>query len=385
MKKLILLILIFLQLNIPAYAILTVEERPQWRAQIFLANQIKGIGLVDSFLDEGLYPEMQPNMSWVYDNAVAAMGCILMGNYGLAAEILLTLCAEVKKYVADIPAEGYDFTDKEGNYLDGDYNYQPDAYCGNTAWLLQALNLYQKTYQDLTKSTSAIFQKNNKSLYDMQVKLANYLLTLQDTDGGLRGSKDVSWKSTEHNIIAYVALRNFGRLNGSPTYVASADKIITFIISPEIWNSSEGRFNRGENDPANAVDAQALGVLLAASLDSFYGTNNVSLYSSALTWAENKHKVNTPIIGFDFNDDKDTVWLEGTLQMALAFYKVNNTAKGNSYYNEALKIQQSDGSLLWATNDGTSGQGYNLRPCRAVVPAAWVIFCSRRFNPLILY
>ena len=128
----ILLITLFLFSHISAYAaIATVENKLQWRAQIFIANQIKGIGLVDS------YQEDATNKSYVYDDALAAIASIAMGNFGLAKEILDTLAFEVKKTSKNVPYERYLYSDTTGAG-------QGTAYSGNSAWLLQALNLYQK-------------------------------------------------------------------------------------------------------------------------------------------------------------------------------------------------------------------------------------------------
>jgi hypothetical protein len=319
---------------------------------MFIANQIKGIGLVDSYQEDNV------NTSYVYDNCLAAIACMLMGNFGLAEEILDTLTREVKKTQENVPFESYDYSDLQGNG-------RGLAYCGNSAWLLQTLNIYQKL-------------KSSTKYYVMQKRLANFLLTLQDPiDGGLRGCLNGYWKSTENNIIAYAALRNFGRLNYKFAYVSRAEKIKRFLKSPAVWDGI--RFFRGANDSTEVTDVQALGVLLL-------GPN----YSSALTWAENKLKTTQPfnnglVTGFDFNNDLDTVWLEGTLQMALAFYKVNNSTQGNYYYNEACKTIQSDGSLLLATNRGTATEEWTLETWRAIAPSAWLIFYHFRFNPLIIY
>ncbi|MBI4972789.1 MAG: hypothetical protein HZA27_02225 [Candidatus Omnitrophica bacterium] len=333
-------------------AIQTVESKRQWRAQIFIANQIKGIGLVDS------YQEDKENRSYVYDNTLAAIASMNLGNFGLAKEILDTLCYEVKNTAQGVPFESYIYSDTNGNG-------SGLAYCGNSAWFLQALNIYQKL-------------KTSTTYYTTQKKLADFLLTLQDPiDGGLRGNTYEYWKSTEHNIIAYVAIRNFGRLNGLSSYVSKADKIKKFLQSSAIWNGAY--FNRGAWDRVKVIDVQALGVLLLG--------NN---YSNALAWAETNLKLSRPfnsgtVTGFDFNDDLDTVWLEGTLQMALAFYRVGNTTKANYYYNEAIKTTQGDGALVLATNRGTASEWWMMEVWRAIAPTSWLILYYLKFNPLILY
>lgn len=339
-----------------------VENKPHWQAQVFIANQIKGIGLVDS------YQEDNSDESFVYDNALAAIASMAMGNFGLAKEILDTLSNEVLKTDKGVPFESY-------SYLDG-RGYRLVAYCGNSAWLLQAFNIYQKL-------------RSSRIYYAAQEKLADFLFKLQDSnDGALWGMHEddrrepQDWfKSVEHNIAAYAALRNFGRLNKLPLYVDAAKRIKVFLKGPSVWDGT--RFNRGADDVTKVTDVQALGVLVLSR----------AAYASALGWAEDTlrlsktYKPEQPdVIGFDFNDDLDTVWLEGTLQMALAFYKSDNILKGDFYYNEALKTRQDDGAVIQATNTGTTGiNNWLLRPWRAIAPTSWLIFYHLKFNPLILY
>lgn len=355
MKKLIsvLITIVFISANSLAYAqIQTVDNKPDWKAQIFLANQTKGIGLVDS------YQEDSSNISYVYDNCLAAIAFMLMGNSGLAKEILDTLCNEVEKNPDGIPFESYQFPDVNGKG-------SGTAFCGNTAWLLQALNIYQKL-------------NNSKIYFNTQKKLADFLLSLQDSnDGGLWGAKNEYWKSTEHNMIAYVALRNFGRLNRYYRYLSKAERIKKFLKTPAIWDGF--RFYAGLNDTTGVTDVQALGVLLLGND-----------YSNALSWAETNLKLSLPyssqiVTGFDFGTDRDTVWIEGTIQMALAFYKSNNSSKAEYYFNEVSKTIQSDGSLILATNQGTASHWWIMQPWRAIAPTCWLIFYRLKFNPYILY
>lgn len=379
-------------------------------ATIYAYIPIRGIGLVDSYLADVNYPtqETEHYVSYVYDNALAVIACILRGNYYLATEILYTLCNKVTLPVVEkIPYESYNV--HKGSVIGYSLN------CGNCAWLLQALNIYQKTYQDLYKASYLDYQNKNKSFSAMQQRLADYLLTLQDKigDKALQASKNEKQKSLENNIAAYVALRNCGMLNPnfvkSPDYKNAANEIIEFIRNPPMWVEDDPlneHFNCGKKpdgtiDTTKVVDVQALGVLLAASLDSFYGSNNVGKYKDALTWAEKTlrntktlYGTTEQITGFDFNytenptppkSNLDTVWLEGTLQMTLAFYKSGNISSAQFYFPEVAKTLKYYDSIPWATNEGDTGFNYNLQCWRAVAPTAWLVFCEKQFNPLILY
>lgn len=333
-------------------AIPLLENDHSWQAQLFLADNIKGIGLVDSYQQDGV------NKSYTYDNVLAAMAFMQTGNFGLAEEILDTLCNEVKVNSKGAPYESYIYSDPSGLG-------SGTVYAGNAAWFLQALNIYQKL-------------KSTTKYYVTQKKLADFLVSLQDSsNGGIRGSSTDYWKSTEHNLISYVALQNFSKLNKLNSYSKKAAKIKKFLKSSQIWDGE--RFYRGEDDPTEVVDVQSLGVLVLGKS-----------YSSALDWAEQNLKAyksyNTYIVtGFDFDANLDTVWLEGTLQAALAFNKIGNASKYNFFISEAEKTLQNNGSELLATNQGTAGEYWILEPCQAVAPTAWLIFTYQKFNPLVQY
>jgi len=353
-SKIILILIAFFGLSaVSAFAdILPVESKKEWKAQVFLANQIKGVGLVDS------YQEDWQDISYIYDDALAVMANMAMKNVGMAKEILDTISKEIKTTSDGMPFESYHYYDTTGNGTGS-------SYCGNVAWLLQSFNIYQRT-------------TGNREYYSCQKKMADFLLKLQDPkDGGLRGSICDTWKSTENNLAAYVALRNFGRINGSGYYMQKAEKVRIFLKSRAVWDGQ--RFNRGPGDPTEVTDVQALGVLVLG--------NN---YRSALDWAEVNLQTIKPfngkvITGFDFNDDLDTLWSEGTLQMALAFSKANNPLKGDYYYNEISQAIGLDGSLVLATNRGSASEYWTLEPWRAAAPTCWLIFYSTKFNPLVLY
>jgi hypothetical protein len=355
MRKIVLFLLILILAlgNAPLYAAITpVEDKSEWRAQVYIVNWIKGIGVVDSYQEDSI------DKSYVYDNALAAIACLALSNYTLAKEVLDTLANEAQKNTDGVPFESYNYSDLNGAGSGA-------AFAGNIAWLLQAMNIYQARTQ-------------SKWYYITQKKLADFLLSLQDgRDGGIRGSRSDYWKSAENNIVAYVALYNFGILNKQGIYIAQANRVKKFLASSAVWDGT--RFNRGPSDTTKVTDVQALGVLALGRQ-----------YASALTWAEQNLKLtlsynSQTVTGFDFNGDLDTVWLEGTLQMAAAFYSFGNTSKADYYYNEAVKTLQSDGALLLATNTGTASDYWILQPWRAIAPTAWLILYRLRFNPLLLY
>jgi len=92
--------------------------------------------------------------------------------------------------------------------------------------------------------------------------------------------------------------------------------------------------------------------------------------------------------GFDFNEDKDGIWVEGTAQMAVA-YKLAGRADQSAIYRKELRRMQQDPSL--GKNDGslpaalqerlTSGFEFNYFRRPHVGATAWNVFAQLGFNP----
>lgn len=315
-------------------------------AYAFLAGQLKGIGLIDSYKDS--YAD-----SYTYDDALAVMAFAAKGDYARAETIL-------SAYQNKIGAPLY------GGYYDV-YNYTTGIGRGNisagpNAWFLCAVNYYYY------KTGDAQF------LPTAQI-LADYLVGLQDVnDGGLFGDEYATWKSTENNLAAYAGLYNYGMLTNNSVYTQKADLIKGFLQT-DCWNGET--FLRGKNDPTEVTDVQSLGVLAL-------GTT----YASAIYWAEyhtkcTKRLGKLTVTGFDFNNDLDTVWMEGTLQEAMAFKKNYDDYRAGIYFNNVSKTQKSSGAFLCATNRGTTGTDWILQPIESTAPVCWYIFYSTGINPLM--
>jgi hypothetical protein len=317
------------------------------KAYTYLANQVTSTGLIRSYNDSS-------SASYTYDNALAVMAFVAMGDYNNAKTILDAFQNNIS-----IPACGgyHDAYDYKNKLAGGPISVGPNA------WLLNAVNLYQ-------------YKTGDTRFESLGRQLADYLIDLQDADGGLFGGIRITWKSTEHNQSAYAGLYNYGILNNEDRYVQKANLIKDFLFT-ECWDGE--RFLRGKRDYEIVTDVQALGVL---SL----GTS----YASAIYWVEYRtkctHKLERRnVTGFDFNIDLDTVWLEGTLQQALAFKKNNDNYKADFYYENVNKTQCRYGAFLCATNQGTTGSDWILMPVGCVAPTCWYIFYNTDTNPLMRY
>lgn len=316
-------------------------------ALAFLHGQIGPSGLIDSYVEDNI------DYSYTYDDAVAVIAFISARDLGAAAAIL--------------DAFALIGPESEGGFL---HRYRasdgrPDGtlYAGPNAYLLQAMNLYYLATGDPT--------------YNALAKgIADFLLSLQDVDGGIFGRRDVGWKSTENNLGALAALHNFGRLHGLLDYVGRADALRLFLEA-ECWDQI--RFLRGKNDPTIVTDVQALGVLVLGPLFA-----NGAYWVEDHTLTTRRYSGSKTVTGFDMNADRDTVWTEGTLQQALAFWLAGDPSRSSGYRAEAEKLFQPSGALWQASNTGSTGDGWNLQRWQAVAPTAWYVYVSLQDNVLEL-
>lgn len=313
----------------------------------FLLGQIGPVGLLDSYVED------RADHSYTYDNALAAMAFLSSGDAD-AARIVLDAFAAI----------GPEF---EGGFLDRyrALDGRPDGTLsvGPNGYLLQAMNLYH-------------LQTGEARYESLATGIADYLISLQQSDGGIVGFAGATWKSTENNLGALSGLHNLGVVLGDPYYSGRADAVRDFLVS-ECWDGT--RFLAGENDPTIVTDVQALGTMVLGV--EFSGG---SYWVEDHTLTTRRYSGRNMITGFDFNADRDTVWTEGTLQQSMAFLVVGDLAAAGFYTAEAEKLFQSSGALLLASNRGTTGYSWILEPWEAVAPTAWYIFVTAGDNVLEL-
>lgn len=319
------------------------------KALSFLSSQIGPVGIVDSFIEDGI------DYSYTYDNAMSAMAFISADDFTSAQTILDAFLNTIQ-------------LQPEGGFLHRYYSSNGSPaygilFVGPNAYLLQAMNLYYLNTGDTRYNALA-------------QQLADFLISLQDIDGGIVGLPGAVWKSTENNLGALSAIHNYGTICGLQYYIDKAALISAFLTT-ECWDGT--RFLAGENDPTIVTDVQALGTLVLGAA-----------YSNGAYWIE-AHTLNTQkyfrrktVTGFDLNTDKDTVWIEGTLQESLAFYIAGDSSKFEDYKSESEKLANGSGAFYQASNTGTTGYGDNFEKWQAVGPTAWYVLIANQDNVLEL-
>lgn len=176
--------------------------------------------------------------------------------------------------------------------------------------------------------------------------------------GGLYGYDDapqkLGWKSTEHNTDLVALFDWLARLQPDAGWQGQAAKARSFVAAQ--WDGKHARFIVGTlpdgvtpNLRNSGLDAQLWPMLLDDAAPE---------WSAAIAWVEAHYAVGD---GFDFNDDRDGIWLEGTAQAALAYRALGAERKAERRLAWLAK-EISPGGLLWATDQARITTGLALSP-----------------------
>jgi len=268
--------------------------------------------------DDPSYPRLL-NWSWTYDTALTAMAFSVAGIPSEAEQLLDQLAAlqhtdgsiEIAFNVADGTAS-------------------PIFRSGVIATVGIAGSLYDQDF-------------NTSRYLAMEERAASYLLSLQGTAGLIRGGPDVTWYSTQHNLLAYAFLRLLGNeltADGSRpsanSYYNAANKISSGIESNLLVHAASNvYFIEGLNDSVQALDADALGAMylqdhgetnnaqkvLAYAQSAFALTGRSIVKSSDPATYNETYSAPGPFSGFApyvGTNAPNVLWTEGTSEMLVA-------------------------------------------------------------------
>ena len=263
-------------------------------------------------------------------------------------------------------------------------------FSGANAWLLMAINKYEEQFGDTLRYRG------------MATSLAAWLRSrlhpagsdTQAVQGGINADdQELTFKSVEHNLDAYSALSYFGYLARDSISTGSAQRIRRWLEGVT-WEDHEGHFLRGENDKVATMDVNPWGIL-ALGDTAWQGYD----FTRGLDWAlkncrtvhpwEGKWDPHRNLIGavdgFDFNDDKDVVWVEGTESMALALHLAGKDSLADFFHKEMARLipPANNGGRVYATNEGTIAADDDSRAATypSVAGTAWYIFSELKYNP----
>ncbi|MFX1517255.1 MAG: hypothetical protein ACFFC6_13205 [Promethearchaeota archaeon] len=275
--------------------------------------------------------------------------------------------------------------------------YQVSSYAGNLAWVIIALIQFYGSEGGIHYLNAAerlgdwIFE----NCYDSS-GLGGYMGGYEGWEptpkNPEKGQTKLTWKSTEHNIDTWCAFMKLYEITSNTNWQERAIHAKKFVEA--MWNESEGHFWTGTkrycleeqdiiNKDALPLDVNTWGLMAIGNLEKF---------GVVVGWAEKNCYVDTcpkgcGFKGFDFNNDKDGVWFEGTSQMCITYQLLGEVHKSEKLLGEMRKAQAKvknyyGKGIVAACHDGlTTGFEwvYNNRP--HIGATAWFIFAERGFNP----
>ncbi len=199
---------------------------------------------------------------------------------------------------------------------------------GNNTWAMIALlALYTRTsdpkYLDLAQTIGQVIRNFKQTTG-----------TYQGFTGGYVKESDVKWPwaSTEHNLDVYAAFSTMFEITGDQQWKSDANHAKTFV--DQMWDHPpfQGCYLTGTENPelinisVLPLDPQSWSTLAIPSNP---------LAQQAITCAETHHLTTADgFTGFDFNEDKDGVWFEGTGQMVAAYLFNGKPAEAEFFRKE---------------------------------------------------
>jgi hypothetical protein len=279
--------------------------------------------------------------------------------------------------------KGKEFSRLPGFYDPADKAWYEDYYAvststGNLAWAMLALCEVYKNAPE------------HKEYLLAAQRIGDFILTLRDKNGGFTGGYEgwegsetrVTYKSTEHNIDLISAYRLLNELSGESKYAEASAYAKDFVLS--MYDIDKHCFYTGTNDdgtPNIAVLPLDCNTWAILALGSGFKDGK-----AVMDFVEQNMAVGK---GYDFNDDRDGVWFEGTAQAALAYKQIGDAAK----YAEILAFLNEntlpDGSITAADRYGvTTGfmvsgtdSEWNYGKRVHVGATAWLAFAQLGVNP----
>jgi hypothetical protein len=281
-------------------------------------KRIRQLQLIRSFdipVDDPSYERLL-NWSWTYDSAVAATAFSSVGLQEQSGRLLDQLAALQRK--------------------NGSIEFAFDVQTGESSGTVRAgsVAFAAIAFSDYDSAFGSTLYLDNAR------RAADYLLSLRDEGGLVRGGPDVKWVSTQHNILTLIALMTLsGQLEGqgdeagAATYREAAEVIAKGIDSQLIVRDGGlAHFRQGVNDDVVPLDTQALGIIYAmfrndgdlAKQVYEYTQENFPLEGRSIELSDKPESYNMtyeakgPFRGYRPYIGKgapDVLWFEGTAEM----------------------------------------------------------------------
>jgi hypothetical protein len=313
--------------------------------------------------NESRLPAGLASTAFVYDNALAVIALVACGDVASATLIGNALSAAVRHdrsfsvgrirnaYRAGPVGEGAPalpgwWDDKRKIWAED--AAQDGTSTGNVAWAaLALLTLHQAT-------------KLESFLIDAE-RLIDWVTANVSTGGGFRGGfhgydpqqVPLAWISTEHNVDVYAAASRLFGLTGEHQYSDAAFQARQFLERA----FDNDHFVLGTKPDGSLADPGMLA--LDVQLWPWMAIPDApAQWQSALNFAATHLAVKD---GFDFNGDRDGLWVEGTAQASLA-YRMAGDARRSAQLLATLEAYRTPSGFLNATREARVSTGLSLDP-----------------------
>ena len=342
---------------------------------------------------ENRLPAGLASSAFVYDNALAVIALVACGNVPDATIVGNALSRAVRNdrtfadgrvrnaYRAGPVGQGppalpgwWDDQQK----LWAEDAAQDGTSTGNVAWAgLALLTLHQAT-------RDASYLADAERLLDWM--LANSYSS-EGFTGGLHGfdlqQVRLTWISTEHNVDVHALAAWLFRLTGKQKYSEAASLSKRFIERA----FSIDHFLLGTKPDGSLADPGKLA--LDVQLWPWMAIQDApALWRSALKFAATHLAVDD---GFDFNGDRDGVWVEGTAQASMAYLSAGEHLR-SAQLLRTLDADQAPSGLLYATRSARVSTGLAIDPTKTEADffyfrrphlgaTAWAALAATAWNP----
>ena len=256
---------------------------------------------------------------------------------------------------------------------------------GDNAWGMIALEaLYRRT-------GDARYLDAARRMGNFIHNFRNDAGTYQGFQGGIDDPESAHparrlWASTEHNLDVFVAFTTMYEITGEASWRDDAAHARVFVKA--MWDPSRACYLTGtKDDPSELnpspipLDAQTWQVLARAGISPAH-------LNQIFDGMDRYQRTQCDgLDGYDFNEDRDGVWFEGTAQAAAAYAVVGLDGPAEHFRSELRRAQATppygDGhGIAAACHDGVS-TGFNWKYYRRlhVGATSWLVFAQLGANP----
>lgn len=254
------------------------------------------------------------------------------------------------------------------------------TYAGNMAWAMLALLTYYETaggeeYLAAAEAMGEWIERHCRDARGAGGYTAGY-------EGWEPDPVKLMYKSTEHNIDLCAVFGRLYDITGKAAWLERARHARTFVHA--MWDPAEGKFWTGTGDDGETVfrDVVPIDVQAWAQLAL---REDAAPFRKGLEYAESQCMVGR---GFDFNQDTDGIWFEGTAQMAVAFACTGQEAKERALV-EFLRLSRNASGGMTASDRDAISTGFYLQDGTPwlyykrlhVGATSWMVFAENRLNP----